>query len=77
MVSSYEDFRLAIAATTREAFAEIGTGEVDADALAVLVIALFDGLLVQWQLQQDEVPDGPRLLAAAGDAALALARTAG
>ena len=53
MAASYDDFHRVIAATTREAFAEIGSANVDADALAALIIALFDGLLVQWQLDPE------------------------
>lgn len=72
MVTSYEDFRMVIAATTRDAFAEIGAPAVDSDAIAVLIIALFDGLLVQWQLSPAEAPDATRLIAAAQGAVLAL-----
>lgn len=72
MVTSYEDFRMVIAGTTRDAFAEIGATEVDADALAVLIIALFDGLLVQWQLDPSGAPDAAQLIEAAQGAVLAL-----
>jgi AcrR family transcriptional regulator len=72
MTGTYEDFRMAIAATTRDAFAEIGAEEVDADALAALIIALFDGLLVQWQLDAGGAPSAERLLAAAQGAIEAL-----
>jgi AcrR family transcriptional regulator len=71
--AAYEDFRRAIAAVTREAFAEAGAADgIDADALAVLVIAIFDGLLVRSQLDPERVPSGERLLAAAGAAIAAL-----
>jgi AcrR family transcriptional regulator len=73
LVASYEDFRVAIAATTRDAFAEIGAPDVDAEAIAVLIIALFDGLLVQWQLGSPEAPEAGRLIDAAQGAVLALA----
>jgi AcrR family transcriptional regulator len=72
MLTTYEDFRMVIARTTRDAFAEIGSTEVDADALALLIIALFDGLLVQWQLDPSGAPSASRLIAAAEDAVLAL-----
>jgi AcrR family transcriptional regulator len=72
MVTSYEDFRMVIAGTTRDAFAEIGAAAVDADALAVLIIALFDGLLVQWQLDPSGAPDAAQLIEAAQGAVLAL-----
>ena len=72
MLTSYEDFRLVIARTTRDAFAEIGSTEVDADALAVLIIALFDGLLVQWQLDPSGSPSASRLIDAAQSAVVAL-----
>jgi AcrR family transcriptional regulator len=72
MLTSYEDFRVVIARTTRDAFAEIGSSEVDADALAVLIIALFDGLLVQWQIDPRGSPSAGRLIEAAQGAVLAL-----
>ena len=72
MTSTYEDFRVVIARTTRDAFAEIGTEEIDADAIAALIIALFDGLLVQWQLDPAGAPSAERLLAAAQGAIGAL-----
>lgn len=73
MAASYDDFHRTIAATTREAFAEIGATEVDSDALAALIIALFDGLLIQWQLNPERVPGAERLTAAAQGALAALA----
>lgn len=72
MKTTYEDFREVIAHTTRDAFAEIGSSEVDADALAVLIIALFDGLLVQWQLDPSGSPSASRLIDAAQSAVAAL-----
>lgn len=72
MLTSYEDFRMVIARTTRDAFAEIGSTGVDADALAVLIIALFDGLLVQWQLDPSGSPSAARLIDAAQSAVVAL-----
>lgn len=72
MVTNYEDFRMVIAGTTREAFGQIGSARVDADALAVLIIALFDGLLVQWQLDPSGAPDASRLIEAAQGAVVAL-----
>ncbi|MBK5220606.1 MAG: TetR/AcrR family transcriptional regulator [Thermoleophilia bacterium] len=76
MVTSYEDFHVVIAGTTREAFAEIGSPQVDADALAVLIIALFDGLLVQWQLDPSGSPNASRLIEAAQGAVVALTKSA-
>ena len=73
LAASYEDFHRAIAATTGEAFAQIGAAEVDAEALATLIIALFDGLLVRWQLDPDDPPDAEHLTAAAQAALAALA----
>lgn len=73
MVAGYEGFRATVAATTRDAFAAIGAPQVDADALAILIIALFDGLLVRWQLSPDDVLDPARLIEAAQGALLALA----
>jgi AcrR family transcriptional regulator len=72
MTTTYEDFRVVISRTTRDAFAEIGSPEVDADALAVLIIALFDGLLVQWQLDPAGAPSAARLIGAAAGAVEAL-----
>lgn len=64
MKIGYEDFHRAIAATVRDAFAG-AAAEVDADALATLIIALFDGLLVRWALDPADPPDVERLTAAA------------
>jgi AcrR family transcriptional regulator len=72
MLRGYEDFRAAIATTTREAFAGIGAPDVDADALAVLIIALFDGLLVKCQLDPSGAPSTSRLIEAAQGAVAAL-----
>lgn len=72
MLKTYEDFQAVIAATTRDAFAEIGSSEVDADTLAVLIIALFDGLLVKWQLDPSGAPSASRLIDAAQGAVVAL-----
>lgn len=72
MAASYDDFHQVIAATTRDAFAEIGAPDIDADALAALIIALFDGLLVQWQLDPERAPSAERLTSAAQGALAAL-----
>ncbi len=77
MKAGYEDFHRAITATVRDAFAEVGVGEVDAEALATLIIALFDGLLVRWQLEPDDPPSAERLAAAAQGALAALVALAG
>lgn len=73
LVATYEDFHRTIAATTRDAFAEIGATEVDADTIATLIIAVFDGLLVRWQLDPGRGPDAQRLIEAAQGAVVALA----
>ncbi len=73
MRASYEDFHRAIAATVRDAFAEVGGEEVDAEAVATLIIALFDGLLVRWALDPADPPSVERLTAAAQGALAALA----
>jgi AcrR family transcriptional regulator len=70
MKAGYEDFHRAIAATAREAFAG---AEVDAEAMATLIIALFDGLLVRWALDPGDPPDVERLTAAAQGALAVLA----
>jgi AcrR family transcriptional regulator len=72
MAATYDDFHRTIAATTWEAFAEIDAMGIDVDALAALIIALFDGLLVQWQLDPGRVPSAERLTAAAQGALAAL-----
>lgn len=73
MKADYDDFHRAIAATVRDAFAEAGAvGEVDAEALATLIIALFDGLLVRWQLDPEAPPSAARLIEAAESALGAL-----
>jgi AcrR family transcriptional regulator len=66
MKVGYDDFHRAIAATVRDAFADAGAlAEVDAEALATLIIALFDGLLVRWQLDPEDPPSAARLTEAA------------
>lgn len=71
--TTYADFRRVIADVTRDAFARTGVSDgVDAEALAVLVIAIFDGLLVRAQLSPEELPSAQRLLGAAGGALAAL-----
>jgi len=72
MLATYDDFHRVIATTARDAFAEVGAPDVDADALAALIIALFDGLLVQWQLDPGRVPSAKRLTDAAEGALAAL-----
>jgi AcrR family transcriptional regulator len=72
LLTSYEDFRVVIAQATRDAFTEIGSPEIDADALAVLIIALFDGLLVQWELDPEGAASASRLVGAAQEAVVAL-----
>jgi AcrR family transcriptional regulator len=73
MKAGYDDFHRAIAATVGGAFEEAGASEVDAEALATLLIALFDGLLVRSQLEPDDPPSGERLTAAVQGALAALA----
>ena len=77
MKAGYDDFHRAIAATVRDAFAEVGAfAEVDAEALATLIIAVFDGLLIRWQLDPGDPPDAARLTAAAERALVGLAASA-
>jgi AcrR family transcriptional regulator len=72
MVATYEDFHRTIAMTTRDAFAEVGAPDVDADVLADLIIALFDGLLVRWQLDPDRMPSAEQITSATQGAVAAL-----
>jgi len=72
MIATYEDFHQTIATTTRDAFAEVGASNVDADILADLIIALFDGLLVRWQLDPDRMPSAEQITNAAQGAIAAL-----
>lgn len=74
MKAGYDDFQRAIATTVRDAFAEEGAlGDIDAEALATLIIALFDGLLVRWQVEPDDPPTAAHLTEAAERAFAALA----
>jgi AcrR family transcriptional regulator len=73
MLATYDDFHRAIAATTRDAFVDAGAPDVDADILADLIIALFDGLLVRWQIDPDGIPSAQRINSAAQGALAALA----
>lgn len=72
LAATYDDFHRTIARTTRDAFAEVGAPAVDADTLATLIIALFDGLLVQWQLAPERTPSAERITRAAEGAIAAL-----
>lgn len=72
MLATYEDFHETIAATTRDAFAEVGARDIDADVLADLLIALFDGLLVRWQLSPGNTPSAEQITRAAQGAIAAL-----
>jgi AcrR family transcriptional regulator len=72
MIATYDDFHRTIALTTRDAFAEVGALEVDADVLADLIIALFDGLLVRWQLDPERMPTAEQITNAAQGAIAAL-----
>jgi AcrR family transcriptional regulator len=73
LTAGYEGFRRVIAQVTRDAFAQAGASDgIDADALAMLLIAIFDGLLVRSALDPDQVPSAERLLAAAAGALAAL-----
>lgn len=76
--ATYAEFRRVIADVARDAFARAGThDEVDAEALAVLLIAIFDGLLVRAQLDPEDLPSAERLLGAAAGALSALTAPAG
>lgn len=71
----YEDFRLAVSQVTKQAFesaAPDGESRVDSDALATLVIATFDGLLIRSQLDSEAVNDPVRLISALESAVAAL-----
>jgi AcrR family transcriptional regulator len=71
--ATYAGFRRVIADVTHDAFAQTGvTDGVDAEALAVLLIAVFDGLLVRAQLDPEHLPSAEQLLAAAAGALAAL-----
>jgi AcrR family transcriptional regulator len=72
MIATYEDFHRTIAMTTRDAFAEVGAPDIDADVLADLIIALFDGLLVRWQLDPDRTPSAEQITSATQGAVAAL-----
>ena len=72
MIATYDDFHRTIALTTRDAFAEVGALEVDADVLADLIIALFDGLLVRWQLDPERMPTAEQITNGAQGAIAAL-----
>ena len=45
--------------------------------VAMLIIAVFDGLLVRWQLDPGGAPSASRLVGAAQGAVVALTRTTG
>ncbi len=73
MLDTYDEFHTVITTVTRDAFAEFGVGEeVDSDALASLIIAVFDGMMVRWQLNPDRVPSAERISSAVYGAVVGL-----
>jgi hypothetical protein len=77
MADSYAEFRQTIAATVRGAFGEAGEeAGVNSEAVASVIMAVFDGLLLQWSLDPDRVPDADELLRSTSIAALLAARPA-
>ena len=66
MAAAYADARAAGTEMLRRAFAEDGRelSERDADVLASLVLALCDGLILQWLLDRDRAPSSAAVIAA-------------
>lgn len=71
MARHYRDARAAMAATLRD---EVG-GD-DPETTATLLLALFDGLMLQWLLDPKAIPSGEALLAAIADLVLPATRGA-
>jgi AcrR family transcriptional regulator len=62
LAATYDEFRDAIAGAVRAAFADAPQAErIDARTLATVMIATFDGLLVQWEVDPEEVPSSAQL----------------
>ncbi len=70
LAGHYDEFRTEIAAALRAA----RHPSDDAEAVAAILIALVDGLMVQWMLAPEESPD-PALLRRIGSALAALLKT--
>ena len=75
IAASYERFRSAIVSAVE---AVPGGDRVDARGLASFVLAISDGLVIQWMVDPERVPDGERMLRAlaGGFGLLAQARPA-
>ena len=66
MAGGYEDARQAGRAMLQRAFAEDGgaISDRDGDVLASLVLALCDGLILQWLLDRDRAPSSAEVISA-------------
>jgi AcrR family transcriptional regulator len=63
LASHYRDARRAMASSLRELLGENDSDDDgDAEVTAALLMATFDGLVLQWLLDPESVPDGNRLL---------------
>ena len=62
LATHYRDARLAVANSLRAMLGTDGVdGPDDAETMAALLMATFDGLVLQWLLDPDGVPDGAQL----------------
>lgn len=71
MARHYREARAAMAATLRDQL-----GGDDPETTATLLLALFDGLMLQWLLDPEAIPSGEALLAAVADLVLPATRGA-
>ena len=63
MAEFYRDARKGVAETIRTVLGERGAElDRDADVMGAVLMALFDGLVLQWLLDPDEVPSGDELI---------------
>jgi hypothetical protein len=66
MAAQYEEARTGVAEMVRESLG--GAASADERVLASLLIAICDGLMLQWLLDPAATPTGEELVAAAGAA---------
>ena len=69
MAAAYEDVRSAGVEMVERMTRHAGIGDRDARTLSSLIVAVTDGLILQWLLDPDAVPNSDQILSALGRAA--------
>ncbi|MGH2953546.1 MAG: TetR/AcrR family transcriptional regulator [Solirubrobacterales bacterium] len=76
MAAAYEEVRITAAVLVRRGLEAEGIeiGEAESETIASVLIAVCDGLILQWLVDPDRVPSSRQLLAGAGAALAAVSR---